>query len=158
MNTITKINGAAAVARVLVDAAELVWNTYGVSSNIGRFAERALHRANEIALSLDDAPPPRTTPNQFSFEFHRHGQKLPGAMTPTQHRELGIALKRCDGLTGMHWIEESRAHGKSHRRVKLWQRLHKLVCEFKCRMDSIAANEPHPDSTMLTWYYGRAAE
>jgi hypothetical protein len=152
---IARINGAGHIAEILVDAAELVWNTYGVSSKIGRHAERALHRAQELACALDDSARARTRPNRFVFTDYRHGQRLPG-MSREQHIALGNALKDCGRLAATQLVASSSACGKSHRYTRAWVRMARLCSVLQCKLDDLACRE-HANDECLFWYYGARA-
>jgi hypothetical protein len=92
------------------DVAEVLWNTYGVSSDVGRLAERIGHETQNMVALIEDevyrdrhsieafrAPLPAKLPNRFGI-VPGAIRRLPGRMSMTLHEQVGSALKRASGF------------------------------------------------------------
>ncbi len=96
------------------DAAELIWNTYGITPAIGRSIEKmALRHMSGVRLRIDDdayddgykreqfkVERPKGQSNRFTFERQTRSRKstggLPHKMSMELHQQVGDGLKRVD--------------------------------------------------------------
>ena len=96
---------------LMFDAFELIWNSYGVASDVGRLADRMVWRTGDVmrvrivdeawadgyreeASHFPDVRDETPRKNRFSFERIGRGRALPRHVSPELHEALGEGLKR----------------------------------------------------------------
>src|SRR5690606_10654798 len=127
--------GAEQVAITVAHVAEAVWMLYGVSTRIGRAAERAYDQSKLVAFALDDRGPENYGENPLLAVVGRCTRKFTKRMSREQYHVLSGALTSCVELIHCCLTAEVEALGKQHRRIRYWHRMAALVLRFADKLD-----------------------